>query len=113
MSHKDVYKCVSAIVPCTHLAYPTGKAPALPWAVFELDTSDGMYADNKKYATVNKWTLELLENARDEALERKIEDALTETFSPCEVEEAWLESEQCVQVRFNFTEIEKLTDKEA
>ena len=112
MSHKDVYKCVSAIVPCTHLAYPTVKAPALPWAVFELDTSQGMYADDTKFATVNRWTLELLETARDAELEQKIENALTETFSPCEVEEAWLEDEQCVQVRFSFTEIEKPEVKE-
>ena len=106
MSHKDVYKCVSEIVPCTHLAYPTGKAPDLPWAVFLIDRSDGMYADDKKFATVNHWTLELMERGRDEELEAKLEQALTETFSPCKVVETWLEDEQCVQVRYSFTEIE-------
>ena len=107
MSHADVQKCVSAVIPCTHLAWPTGKAPVLPWATFILDDSAGMYADNAKYATVNDWAVELLEESRDAGVESALEAALTEAFGPCEVTEAWVEDEQCVQVTYRFTEIEK------
>ena len=34
MSHEDVVRTVSAIVPCCHMEWPPKQAPNLPWALY-------------------------------------------------------------------------------
>ena len=37
-AHADVYAAVSSCgIPVTHVAWPVGKSPALPWAVYTVE----------------------------------------------------------------------------
>lgn len=105
MAHKDVQQTINPIVPCCHMAWTVGNAPKLPWAVFYLDENDGQYADNKRYAEVNHWVVELYEKTHSCEVESAVEEAITEKFGAFSKTEIWVESESCIQVVYRFTEI--------
>ena len=81
MSHADVMSCVSAVVPCAHMAWPKGRAPALPWAVFYADSGEPL-GDDGAFGSVTSWVVELYQRSRDAALERSLEAALRASFGP-------------------------------
>ena len=111
MSHVDVQSAINAVVPCTHMAWPSGKAPeSLPWAVFYLDESDGLYADGIRYVDRNSWVVELYMKSRDAELESRIDAAITDSFGAFRKTEAWVASEQCLQIAYYFTEIQRLRE---
>lgn len=107
MSHKDVYAALKATgIPAVHMAWPEGSAPPLPWCVYLLDERNDVYADNGNYVVVPSWTVELYEKARDAEVEGKIESALSSAFGSFTKQELWVESENCLEVVYGFTEIE-------
>lgn len=105
MSHADVYKAVSPIVPIRHMEWPVDSAPALPWAVYEGDDTP-ISAGDVQIAVRHRWTVELYETRRDAELEKAVADALREAFGPVSRDESWVESDNMLQVRFTFYQIE-------
>lgn len=111
MSHERVFNAIKETgVPCAHMAWPKGSAPALPWCVYYLGDNHGyyggFYADDTNYANCNLWIVELYMEYRDSEIEKKIEDAIN-TISPFRRYEVWVEKENCMMVSYMFTEIER------
>lgn len=107
MGRREVQAVVNTVVPCAHMAWPSNSAPALPWATFYLDGMEALYADGRVYATVNTWVVELYQKTADTALESALESAIETNFTPYSKSETWVESENCMQTVYAFTEIER------
>ena len=107
MSRETVFEAISGTVPCAHLTWGRGNAPALPWAVFYGRRAD-LSADDGNYQTVWRWTVELYQLEVDEALEDSLETALSWAFGYISRgEDAFIEEEGTTMTPFYFTEIEK------
>ena len=108
MSASDVMACVASCgIPCVRNAWPKGSAPKLPWAVFMLDETDGVYADGRVYSTKNRWYVELYQKTNDQELEGRLEAAIQDWFGPYTKTEVWVDAESCVQTVYYFTDIER------
>lgn len=107
MSYADVQSCVSAVVPCAHMAWPTGCAPSLPWAVFYLDETDPV-GDNGAYAEKLSWVVEFYQRSRDAATEAALEAALRASFGALTKQESWVDSEGCLMTSYYFNQFEEV-----
>lgn len=105
MSHERVNKVVSGFVPCRHMSWGDERKPKLPWAVYYGEETS-FSADNVRYAAISDWTVELYEERRDAALEKRLGDAINEAFGPYTREETWVKSEGVLLVTYTFREIE-------
>lgn len=108
MSHKDVYDCVSQVVPCRHMEWSLEEdVPPLPWAVYTGEEFP-IRADDSTLAIRNAWTVELYEHARDAELERRLGEAIRAEFGSYVRRESWVKSEDCLMVAYEFQEIERI-----
>ena len=105
MSHERVNKVVSELVPCRHMSWGDERKPKLPWAVY-YGAENPFGADDEMCAKRNDWTVELYEERRNAALEKKLGDAINEAFGPYTKEETWVKSEGVLLVTYIFHEIE-------
>lgn len=105
MSHAEVYKTVSEVVPCRHMSWGDERKPKLPWAVYYGDEKP-FGADDKRFASRSDWTVELYQERRDAALEKKLGDAINEAFGPYTKRESWVKTEGMLLVTYDFHEIE-------
>ena len=104
MSKEDVYALSAECgIPMAHMFFPEGSAPPLPWTVFFLDEENGLYADDRVYAHVERWTLELYQRSSDSQLEERLEAAIERAFGPYSKEESWVEKENCLLTAYTFT----------
>lgn len=110
MSHRSVYECVNAIVPCRHMEWSLEEdVPPLPWAVY-VGEQFPICADNGTLATRNDWTVELYEHSRDAELEKALGKAIGAEFGNYTRRESWVKSEDCLMVTYEFQEIERIED---
>ena len=108
MSGEAVYKAVSEVMPCAHIAWTAGSAPELPWCVYYLDESDGIAADNRLHAKRNHWIVEHYYKEYDAVYEAALEKALADAFGVFRTTgEMWVDDESCYETAYYFTEIEK------
>jgi hypothetical protein len=106
MSAKDVVAAVKAAgLPVAHVAWPVGSAPALPWCVYLIDEDGKLSADDSRWCSLTRWSVELYSKQGDEESAPKLEAALTAAFGDYSKEETWVESESCVMTSYLFTEI--------
>lgn len=110
MSHKDVYDCVSEIVPCRHMEWSLEEdVPPLPWAIYTGEET--LFAsDNGAYAKRLDWTVELYEHSRDAVLEKKLGDAILQKFGKYTRRESWVKSEDMLMVTYDFFEFEGIEE---
>lgn len=106
--HERVRSLVGRLVPCAHMAWPTGEAPTLPWAVCYCEEASGFCADGRTHARKRLWVVELYQRSRDEGLESALVCAIEGEFGPCDISEWWSEDEQCLQTAYRFTSIERM-----
>ena len=106
MSASKVYDAVSSVMPCAHLAFKVGSAPSLPWCVYYLSDIDGMSADNKFISRRNSWVVEHYWRDYDAEKESSLESVLEENFGVFSKSETWIDSENCCQTTYTFTEFE-------
>lgn len=107
MSYEGVYSAVRAVVPCVHMAWPEGSAPALPWAVFYLDGTEPV-GDDGGYAAREDWVVELYQRARDGGLESALEESLRGSFGAFTKSETWSSDERCLMTAYYFTDFEEV-----
>lgn len=108
MSAQDVYRAItSAGVRCARTCWPKGSAPALPWAVYLLDSDAPVSADDSRYAECRRWRVELYQRGRDAALEAALLSAISESFGPYSLSESWVESEGCDMLSVVFTDYDE------
>lgn len=107
MSGESVVAAISSVpLPCAHMAFPIGSAPALPWCVYYLDEMDGYAADNTLLAKRNRWVIEHYWKVHDDAIEASLEQAILDNFGAYTKTETWVDTENCVQTTYYFSEIE-------
>jgi hypothetical protein len=114
MRGKAVYDAVTSVVlkdgshmPCAHMAFPIGNAPNLPWCVYYLDETEGIAADNRLHVRRNRWIVEHYWKDYDEEAETALEMALEQSFGVFTITESWVDTENCMETAYYFTEIEK------
>lgn len=109
MSKKDIVKAIQgAGLPIAHFAFPVGSAPELPWCVYYLEEDNKLSADNARFASYPRYTVELYQAASDTDTEAKVEAAITATFGDYDKSEAWVESESCVMTTYTFSDFERI-----
>lgn len=87
----------------THLAWSVGKAPDLPWFVYETDR-DPFYADDDNYSEDVRVAVHLYERAQDEATEDAFYANLRRAFGPVSPGvDTWLADENCFVTTYRFT----------
>lgn len=89
-------------IPFTQWAWPTGRAPALPWCVVVVDSHGDVYADDKSYAALPTVRVELYQKEQDEGLTESVRDALN-AISPTSEVFDWIEDEGCGMTTFLLT----------
>lgn len=105
MSHEDVQRTVSAIVPCCHMEWSVDTAPPLPWALYHGE-DEPICADDIQIAVRHRWTVELYEKRTDENVELALANALRNEFGSVRREEQWIENDNMLEVVFTFYQIE-------
>lgn len=112
MSHQKVYETVTSCdIPCRHIEWGQDEEPShLPWALY-LGEEHPFCADDGVWAVRFDWTVELYEEHRDAALERKLWAAIAAAFGPPSKKETRLKSEGMLMVTYDFSEIEVLEQK--
>lgn len=108
MSKEAVAEVITSCgIPCAHAAWIRGSAPDLPWAVFYVENTDGFHADDCTYTSHINWVIELVQLSSDSELERELEHAIEQRFSPYEKSEYWDFQEGCLITSYYFTEFEE------
>lgn len=97
----------TAGIPFAHMTWPVNQAPDLPWCVFYLDEDYAFNADGKRFITYGYWTVELYQKAADSAIEKQVEDAITQAFGDYRKSETWVDEEDCLMTSYAFTVIER------
>ena len=100
-AHADIYAAISPIVPTTHVAWPVGHTPELPWAIYMVN-GDPEMADNTNYYETSRCAVELYMRNRDASIVGAIGEAIAANFGPYTSNEYWVESERCLMVTFHF-----------
>lgn len=89
-------------VPLAFMAWPSGSAPPLPWAVYRLDEDAAMYADGERWFDASRWALELYEAAPDQGTESAVESSVRSAFGDFSKQEAWIDEENCLMTTYTF-----------
>lgn len=93
-------------LPFTHYAWPTGRAPKLPWCVWLEDDHGEFHADDTNYASLPRMRVELYQTSPDEELTDRVRSALR-AIGPTSERSQWVESEGCEMTSFEFTVTER------
>ena len=102
-AYSDVAAALSKVgVRYTQWAWPTGKAPALPWCVIVMEDHGDVHADDRNYAALPQMRVELYQKEQDEELTASVRDALSE-ISPTSELFSWLDDEGCAMTTFTLT----------
>lgn len=89
-------------LPFTHYAWPSGKAPELPWCVWLEDGHGETFADDTDYAELPRMRVELYQKNFDQQVLGSVRDALRE-LGPTSERSQWVETEGCEMTSFEFT----------
>ena len=89
-------------LPFTHRAWPTGKAPALPWCVWLEDDHGETFADDTNYAELPRMRVELYQKNFDQEQLGAVRSALR-AIAPTSERTEWVESEGCWMTAFELT----------
>ena len=99
-----VYKTLATVgVPGTKDAWSVGKAPPLPWFVYERRKGGITKADNRNYHTMPRYTARLYVKENDPDLVAAFEDAVGSLCASFEPHRNWVESEGCMEHLYLFT----------
>lgn len=86
----------------TQWAWPTGRAPALPWCVVVVEDHGDFHADDSNYAALPHVRVELYQKEQDEELTASVRAALN-SISPTTELFSWIEDEGCGMTAFSLT----------
>lgn len=93
-------------LPCVHLAWREGCAPALPWCTYFLDENPNFASDNSVHANINHWCVEHYYKTFDQTKTEALEEAIASEFGYFTIgSESWIDDEQVFMTAYYFTEI--------
>lgn len=95
MTTQEVASMVESFgLPFEYYQFPEGTDQQGPYVTFFYDGTDGMYADDSNYCTIERLNIELYSDDKDLALERKIERILGENGMAFSKSEAFIDDEK-------------------
>ena len=107
MTLKDLNTALNAIPgfnkKVAYRAFPTGKAPKLPFICYLCTNTDNFMADNFVYQVIQEVDIELYTAKKDEKSEQAIEMMLAENHTPWQKYEDYVESESCYMITYTIT----------
>lgn len=86
----------------TYYSWPIGEAPALPYLVWYLPSSDNFAADDKVYSHIEQLNVELYTKTKDFEIEAAVEAVLAANNMVWEREESYLEDENMYEVLYTM-----------
>lgn len=101
----DVFGALTAcgIAGTAAPGYPVGKAPPLPWFVYDVQPGPSHFADDRVWYGSDHVTVDLYQRDRDEALERSV-GSVCDSLGNLGVRptHAWLKEESAWVTTFDF-----------
>ena len=83
-------------------AFPTGKAPELPFICYLANSTENLFADNEVYAVIHGIDVELYTQYKDQQTELKVEECLESLGIAWEKAEEYIDSENMYEVIYSF-----------
>lgn len=103
---REVYQALAAtgLKGTETPGWPVGKAPPLPWFVYEVEPRSTHFADDGVWYAPPHVTVDLYSRDRDEELEAKVGAACDALGNlGMEPTHTWLKTESCWVTTFDFT----------
>lgn len=89
-------------LPFTMWAWPTGRAPELPWCVWCEEDHGEVYADDRNFASHPTMRVELYQREPDPDVTAAVREALR-AVAPTSEHSVWDDSEGCEVTYFTLT----------
>lgn len=99
MTYQNFNQIVASFgIPYAYRTFTKETKRVPPFCVFYYDDRDDVFADNINYAKLESVIIELYTSTKDFALEKKIEDILTENEIAYSKYEIWIDSEKMYEI---------------
>lgn len=102
MALEDLYTILSRVYPTAYWSFPEGNAPAMPYLVYFVNSSDNFGADNVVYHPRERVSVELYTKTKDMAAEAAVEAALNSAGIYWEKTETHLDDEDAFEVIYDM-----------
>lgn len=86
----------------TKIAWPLGKAPKLPWFTYKRLKKGEVFADDRNYAKMQRYQIDLYQAEPDDAVIESFEEAL-DRIGPHAANEVWNAVEDCWITSYTLT----------
>jgi len=86
----------------TKVGWPFGESPPLPWFTYKQVKKGEFFADDKNYAKMQRYDIDLYQAECDDEERDRFEDALTH-IGPWACVESWIPSENCWVTSYSLT----------
>ena len=102
MTYDEIVTMIERIgLPCAYDHFAEGEAPALPYVLFLLPSSDNFFADNSVYQQNTELDIELYSDDKQPPLERRVEMILSDYEITWNKSEVWIDDEKMYEVRYS------------
>lgn len=89
-------------LPGTRVAWPLGGDPALPWFAYRSSKDGNLFADNSRYARMDRYIADLYQADYDDSVRDTFEQCVAR-LGPYSCSETWVPSENCWMTSYTFT----------
>lgn len=99
MTYQNFNEIIASFgLPYAYRFFTKETAKPAPFVVFYYDGRDDVFADNLNYAKLENVVIELYTSTKDFALEKRIEDILTENKIAYSKSEIYIDSEKLYEI---------------
>ncbi len=102
-SNARVFSTLLDVVKGTYLGYPVGKAPPLPWFIYERERGGEAFADNSNYGLLPRYRVELYFEENDPDLIDRFEEKLSELGTYRLYDADLIDTEGCYRHDYRLT----------
>lgn len=102
-SDERLFTELTRVCPGTYVAWPIGKAPALPWFTYKRQNGGEVFAGNANYGLLPRYRVELLFKEKDPVLVRDFEEALTRLGTWKLYDADYMDGENCIEHDYRLT----------
>lgn len=106
MNQAELFQALRSIgLPVAYREFkegPNNPLPAPPFITFLFSYANDMMADNQNYLPIDNFQVELYTNLKHPPTEKMVEDKLKELGLPYSKTEAYIESEELIQIIYEI-----------
>ena len=101
MTQAELYTHLKSLgLPIAYNHFDT--APSIPYMVYKYTGSNDFIADNKNYADISSFTVELYTRKKDLATEKLVEDKFKALELPYTDMESWIDTDKLFQIAYEI-----------